>query len=83
MKIPSQRAARMIASVRIGPAAPGLRPVASVALNPTRPMPSAAPSAASAIAIDPVIMVYWLVCLLLFSGTPHGRNAMSLIPEIV
>lgn len=48
MKIPSISAARMIDSVRIGPAAPGLRPVASAALPPRNPIPSAPPRAARA-----------------------------------
>jgi len=60
MKIPSMRAARIIAIVRIGPDAPGLRPVASAAFDPSRPIPSPPPSAAAPtrIAFASVIMLY-------------------------
>ena len=46
--IPSIRAAKMMDRVRMLPAAPGLRPVASAAFEPRRPMPIAAPTAARA-----------------------------------
>ena len=43
---PSASAAKIIAAVRMGPEAPGLRPVASAAFAPTKPTPIAEPSAA-------------------------------------
>ena len=57
---PSARAAKMIAAVRMGPEAPGLRPVASAALAPTKPTPIAEPSAARPICKLPVISLLLL-----------------------
>ena len=65
---PSARAAKMIAAVRMGPEAPGLRPVASAALAPTKPTPMAEPSAARPICKLPVMFVCYVISF--FDG-PH------------
>ena len=74
IKIPSQRAARMIERVRIGPAAPGLRPVASAALPPRIPMPSAAPIAANAIAANLLITILFIILfVVVFQNPPRSQ----------
>jgi hypothetical protein len=65
MKIPSISAARMIDRTKIGVAAPGLRPVASAALEPRMPMPIAAPIAAIATWKNGSVIVLVLCCLFL------------------
>lgn len=65
MKTPSISAARMIERTRIGVAAPGLRPVASAALEPRMPMPSAAPIAARATWKNGSVMILVVCCLFL------------------
>jgi len=72
---PSANAAKMIAAVRIGPEAPGLRPVASAALAPTKPTPIAEPSAARPICKLPVMSI---IIISAASTIQHGLTTKSL-----
>lgn len=73
---PSASAAKMIAAVRIGPEAPGLRPVASAALAPTKPTPIAEPSAARPICKLPVMIFFVIISVV--PTIQHGLTTKSL-----
>ena len=71
---PSANAAKMIAAVRMGPEAPGLRPVASAAFAPTKPTPIAEPSAARPICKLPVM---FFVIISVAPTIQHGLTTKS------
>ena len=83
---PSANAAKIIAAVRIGPEAPGLRPVASAAFAPTIPTPMAEPSAARPTCKLPLSAANISICFFSYLVAPtiqHGLTTKSVLSVCV
>ena len=80
--MPSMSAARIIEITKIGVAAPGLRPVASAALEPRSPIPIPPPKAASATANAFVNMSICSLVVGVF-GNSHGHAMVKKLKGLV